>query len=440
MKIAVIGAGYVGLTTAACIASAGQAIVTCIETDMVRLELLQSGNCPIDEPELGDIIIKSIKSKTLIFTKSSQEAIVDADMVFIAVGTPSAQDGSADLSAFQSALEKTGQYLKQGAIVIIKSTIPPMGTKLAKDILAEKCHSRGVAFGLAYCPEFLREGTAVKDFLSPDRNIIGTDDRKAARKISELYKAFQVGAIPTLFVSPVEAELIKYASNSFLALKVAFINDLARLCGSIGGDINAVTNGIGMDRRIGHSHLHPGPGYGGACLPKDIKGLAFFARSQKVPQTILEQTIISNTEHQRWLASVISERIGQSAIVAIWGLTFKAGTNDLRDSPSISLIRKLSKLGEYKFKLYDPTVQSDQITQLDGTQYKCFSTAMEAIYDAHALIVAVSWPEFYNYSLPKIIERSKLKHIFDLCLLWANDSNVQNDIYWALGKGEINAG
>lgn len=435
MKITVIGGGYVGLTTAVCFASTENINVICLETDSLRVEQLCNGICPIREPELELLLNRSLAEKRIIFTTHPEEAIPDCDLFFIAVGTPETRDGSADLSALRSASEEIGRHLKQDSIVIIKSTIPPGGTGLVRKWILSMCPSE-IMVEVVYSPEFLREGSAVKDFLQPERIVIGSDNIVVAQQVVTLYQQCQKNDIPVLFTSPTNAEMIKYASNSFLALKVAFVNELARLCGTIGGEINVVARGMGMDSRIGSKFLRAGPGYGGACLPKDLRGLATFARASGVPLSILEQVDHSNTEHQQWIANVIARELPANAIVAVWGVTFKANTDDIRNSPAISLIKLLSKCENIRFQLYDPTVHTQYLECLSNVDHTCFMYPGETIKDADALVVAVPWSEFRQLSNDSLASIMQGKWVFDLCAGCDGADLARRGVNcWELGKG-----
>lgn len=309
MKLTVIGCGYVGLTVAACLASAGPVQVVGYEIDRVRKEQLQTGICPIHEPNLENLLQRGISYGRLTFTNEAETAMQGTDIFLIAVGTPAASDGSPNLSLLRRAVNTIAEQMTQSATVIIKSTIPPGGTETVQRWFHEALPRSDLKIKLVYCPEFLREGSAVSDFILPQRIVVGGDDASAVRQAIELHQMCCTENVPVLHTSARNAEFIKYASNSFLALKVAFINELARLCGKADGEIDEVAYGMGLDSRIGREYLYAGIGYGGACLPKDIQGLTGFARAVGEPLPILEQVIRSNELHHGWIVDSIHENV-----------------------------------------------------------------------------------------------------------------------------------
>lgn len=436
MKLVVIGGGYVGLTAAACFASSEDISVVCLETDTSRVEQLSLGKCPIREPELEALIVRGLSRGNLTFTAQAEETIQGADLFIAAVGTPSLSSGAPDLSQLRHAVETIGKYLDRNATVIIKSTVPPGGTKAVRKWLSSALCRQDLIVEVVYCPEFLREGHAVSDFLSPERVVIGSDVPSAAQKTLALHRLCQSGDAPVIYTSTQNAELIKYASNAFLALKVAFVNELDELCEEGGGDIHAVTVGMGLDSRIGRTYLRAGLGYGGACLPKDTQGLTWYARSVNSAMPILEQAIRSNTAHLEWIAGRIAKQISGNAVIGVWGLTFKANTDDLRNSPAIALIQMLSENGGYRFQLYDPTVHTSRIDLLGNVNHSCVSRPEDAARNADALLIAVPWEEFKEVSLEKIKCRMRKGLIFDVCLLRNQDlPDIDGVSYIQLGGG-----
>ncbi len=434
MKLTVIGCGYVGLTAAACLASAGSGQVVGYEIDRLRMEQLQAGICPINEPGLEELLQCGISHKRLAFTGEAKTAMRDVDIFLIAVGTPAAFDGSPNLNLLHRAVNTIAEHMTRSATVIIKSTIPPGGTETVRHWFYEALVQPDLKINLVYCPEFLREGNAVSDFILPQRIVAGGSDESAVRQAAALHQMCCTETVPVLYTTARNAELIKYASNSFLALKVAFINELARLCNKAGGEIDEVAHGMGLDSRISSEYLHAGIGYGGACLPKDIQGLTGFARTAGEPLPILEQVIRSNETHQERIADFIHENVPNGQVIGVWGLTFKAGSDDLRSSPSLSLIRRLADKGCYRFQLYDPTVHMQQLDQLCGVEHICAQTPAQAVQNTDALLIIVPWGEFQAQTLCDAIDSMHKKRIFDLCRLCKDEWFETHDVrYWRLG-------
>lgn len=434
MKLTVIGCGYVGLTVAACLASAGSVQVVGYEIDRLRVEQLQAGICPIHEPDLENLIQRGISYGQLTFTDEAEAAIQGTDIFVIAVGTPAASDGSPNLSLLRRAVNTIAEQMSQSATVIIKSTIPPGGTETIQHWFHKALTRSDFKINLVYCPEFLREGNAVSDFILPQRIVVGGDDTSAIRQTIVLHQMCCTENVPVLQTSVRNAELIKYASNSFLALKVAFINELARLCSKVGGNIDEVAYGMGLDPRIGREYLYAGIGYGGACLPKDIQGLTGFARTVGEPLPILEQVMCSNETHQEWIADFIHKNVPNGRIVGVWGLTFKSGIDDLRSSPALDLIRRLADQGGYRFQLYDPTVHMQQLDQIRGVEHICTQTAVQAVQNADALLIMVPWGEFQEHLLCNAVDFMNKKMVFDLCRLCKDERFKRQDTqYWRLG-------
>lgn len=421
MKIIVIGGGYVGLTAAACFASVKGISVVCLEMDASRVDQLRNGKSPIREPELETLIAGGISAGSLTFTTQAEDAVKGANLFIVAVGTPPLPNGAPDLSQLRYAVETIGKHLDRNATVILKSTIPPGGTEAARKWLSFALCRQELKVEVVYCPEFLREGHAVSDFLSPMRIVIGSDVPSAAQRTLAVCRQCQSRDAPVICTSTLNAELIKYASNAFLALKVAFVNELAELCEEVCGDIRTVTAGMGLDSRIGEMYLRAGLGYGGACLPKDAQGLTWYARSVNSAMLILEQAIRSNTAHLEWIADQIAKHISADAVIGFWGLTFKPNTNDLRNSPAMGLIQMLSENGRYRFQLYDPTVRTSRIKLLGNVDHSCLSRPEEAARNADVLIIAVPWEEFKEVSLKKIKSLMRKNLIIDICLLRSQD-------------------
>lgn len=348
-KIAIIGTGYVGLSSGACFARLGHK-VTCVDVVLEKIELLQAGVIPIVENGLQELVLNGMAEERLSFTTDVRSATSDAEVVFLCVPTPEGEDGSADLSYIQNAARTLSSLLAPGAIVVNKSTVPVGSTKVVEREL------RRPDVAVVSNPEFLREGSAIQDFLKPDRVVVGSDNREAALKVAALYE--KVGA-PTVVTDPASAETIKYAANAFLATKISYINAVAAICEGVGADIRDVVLGIGYDKRIGHEFLRPGPGWGGSCFPKDTKALVKIAEDAGYDFGLLKGVITVNEQQYGRIVSKIRESAGGSLAgrtVAVWGLTFKAGTDDLRDSPSIEIVTRLLADGA-RVIAHDPTVR-----------------------------------------------------------------------------------
>jgi UDPglucose 6-dehydrogenase len=365
MSIAVVGAGYVGLTTAACLAHLGHEVV-CADIDADRVARLRKGEVPILEDGLSALINEGLASKRLSFVVGASVAARGADVVFLCVQTPQGEDGSADLSFVESVAREIAPVLAPKAIVVNKSTVPVGGTRFVQRVLAEE-GSTGEHVTVASNPEFLREGQAVHDFLHPDRIVIGCEDPESAVRVSELYRGVHA---PVLVTDPASAEMIKYASNAFLATKISFINAIANVCEAVDADVREVAIGMGYDARIGFQFLHPGPGYGGSCFPKDVQALLHTARDAGYDFHLLEGVVgVNRVQHERIVDKVRTAAGGSlaGADIAVWGLTFKADTDDLRDSPSLVIARKLIEEGA-TVHAYDPVageVVAEMIPELD---------------------------------------------------------------------------
>jgi UDPglucose 6-dehydrogenase len=387
--VAVIGAGYVGLTTAACLAHLGHR-VTGADIDVDRVAALSKGQIPILEDGLQALVDEGLSSQRLKFVVGAANAAAIADFVFLCVPTPQADDGSADLSFVEAVAREIAPVLRAGAVVINKSTMPVGSTRLVQRILAEA----GAAIdevGVASNPEFLREGSSVRDFLQPNRVVIGCNDPAVAVRVSELYRSLNA---PMLVTDPASAEMIKYASNAFLATKISFMNAIANLCETVDADVREVALGMGYDQRIGFEFLHPGPGYGGSCFPKDTAALLYAARSSGYDFSLLEGVVeVNHRQHERMVEKVRNLAGGalDGVQVAVWGLTFKANTDDLRDSPALVIARRLLEEGA-KVRAYDPAAGARAATLLPGLEVA--PDPYEACAGADVLAVLTEWDEF----------------------------------------------
>jgi UDPglucose 6-dehydrogenase len=402
--VAVIGAGYVGLPTAATLAHVGHSVVLA-ERDPARLAALRSGRMPIVETGLDELVAGSVEAGRLRFTDSATEGVRGAQFVFLCVPTPQSQDGSADLSFVEAAAKEIGPYLAPGAIVVNKSTVPVGSATMVEQVIGRSDVS------VVSNPEFLREGSAVLDSLHPDRIVVGADDPRAAAMVGELFASTSA---PLIVTDATTSETIKYASNAFLATKLSFVNALAGLCEEVGADARDVLLGLGYDKRIGFEFLRPGPGWGGSCLPKDTRALLHIAGEAGYDFSLLAGAIESNEQQLLRVVSKVVEACSgpaQSATVAVWGLTFKANTDDRRDSPSLEICHRLAALGT-TVRAFDPTVEPEATTgDLAGLQL-C-ADPYEAAAGAEVLVVLTEWDEFRWLDFSRVLEVMRQPSIVD---------------------------
>ena len=388
-SVGVVGAGYVGLTTAACLAHLGHDVV-CGDVDAERVRQLSKGEVPILEEGLPALVHEGLDARRLSFVMGATNAARDAEFVFLCVPTPQGDDGAADLSFVDSVAREIAPVLRPGTVVVNKSTMPVGSARLVQRILGESGASVD-EIGVASNPEFLREGTAVRDFLHPNRVVIGCEDAAVAVRVSELYRGLQA---PILVTDPASAEMIKYASNAFLATKISFINAVANLCEAVNADVREVALGMGYDTRIGFEFLHPGPGYGGSCFPKDTAALLHTAKKAGYEFTVLDGVVDVNRRQHERMVEKVRDAAGRSldgVKVAMWGLTFKANTDDLRDSPAIDVARRLLAEGA-RVSAYDP-VAGEQARQLVA-ELDVVTDAYDACDGAQVLAVLTEWDEF----------------------------------------------
>jgi UDPglucose 6-dehydrogenase len=401
-RIAVIGTGYVGLTTGACLAHLGHDVV-CADVDSDKVERLERGEIPILEAGLEEIVREGLQSGRLRFVLGAANAVSDVEFAYLCVPTPQGADGSADLTYIEAAANEIARHLPPESVVINKSTVPVGSTRFVELALG-----RSDVYVVSN-PEFLREGSAVNDFLHPDRVIIGCDDQSAAIRVASLYIGVPA---PLMVTDPASAETIKYASNAFLATKLSFVNAIAALCEAVGADVNDVVLGMGYDKRIGHEFLRPGPGWGGSCFPKDSRALLYIANEAGYEFDLLEGVITVNDEQFERVAQKLESMAGGSlegAVVGVWGLTFKANTDDLRESPSLEIVRRLLAKGA-RVKAYDPTVDAD-IDGYDGMTVAADPYA--ACEGANVLAVLTEWDEFKWLDLDKVAELMDDRQVVD---------------------------
>ncbi|HYP56650.1 MAG TPA: UDP-glucose/GDP-mannose dehydrogenase family protein [Beijerinckia sp.] len=399
MRVAMIGAGYVGLVSGACFADFGHQ-VTCIDKDAARIAALKRGEIPIFEPGLAELVESNVRQGRLEFAAEASR-IGEAEAIFIAVGTPSRRgDGHADLSFVYQAVREIAPLIKSTAIVITKSTVPVGTGDEIENILREKRPDADIE--VASNPEFLREGAAIQDFKHPDRIVVGSDVDRARKVLAEIYRPLYLNTPPIIFVSRRTAELIKYASNAFLATKITFINEIADLCEQVGADVQEVARGMGLDNRIGAKFLHAGPGFGGSCFPKDTNALIKTAHDHGVPLRLVETVSSVNEQRKRAMARKVVQALGGSVrgkTIAVLGLTFKPNTDDTRDSPAIPLITALRDLGAI-VRGYDPAGMEQAKPLLPDVHY-CRS-AYSAAEGADAVVIATEWEQFRALDLTRL--------------------------------------
>jgi UDPglucose 6-dehydrogenase len=392
MRIVMIGTGYVGLVSGACFSDFGHH-VCCVDNDAAKVEALRDGKIPIFEPGLDELVAKNVAAGRLEFALDLPQVLPEADAVFIAVGTPSRRgDGHADLSYVYAAAREMAPHLQNGAVIVTKSTVP-VGTGDGVERLIRETRP-DLQFSVASNPEFLREGAAIEDFKRPDRVVIGVNDEHSAGVLHEIYRPLLRNETPLLMMSRRAAELTKYAANAFLATKIGFINEIADLCDKVGADVHDVAKGIGLDSRIGPRFLQPGPGYGGSCFPKDTLALLKTAQDNEVSLRIVEAVVASNDNRKRAMGRKVVQALGgngQGKVVALLGLTFKANTDDMRDSPAIAIVRALQDAGA-QVRAYDPEGMEQAKAVLDEVVY-C-NDPYEAMKGADAAVIVTEWDDF----------------------------------------------
>lgn len=412
MRVAMIGSGYVGLVSGACFADFGHT-VTCIDKDAGKIERLKSGIMPIFEPGLEGLVALNSREGRLFFDTDAAAAVKNADTVFIAVGTPSRRgDGHADLSFVYAVAEEIADLIEGFTVIVTKSTVPVgTGDEIERIIRARRPDAD---FAVVSNPEFLREGAAINDFKRPDRVVVGTDDERAREVMRQLYRPLNLNETPLVFTDRRTSELIKYAANAFLALKITFINEMADLCEAVGADVQHVSRGIGLDGRIGSKFLHAGPGYGGSCFPKDTLALVRTARDAGAPVSLVETTVKVNDARKKAMADrVVAALDGdvKGKTIAILGLAFKPNTDDMRDAPSLDIIPALQALGA-KIQAFDPEAMHEAEKLLTGVDYK--TGPYEALEGADAMVLVTEWDRFRALDLDRVKALLKTPVVVDL--------------------------
>jgi UDPglucose 6-dehydrogenase len=412
MRIAMIGCGYVGLVSGACLADFGHRVV-CVDKDKAKIEALRRGEVPIFEPGLNDLVHKNAEEGRLAFTTELGKSVASSEAVFIAVGTPSRRgDGHADLSYVYEAAREIAQALDGFTVIITKSTVP-VGTGDEVERIIREVRPDADAVVVSN-PEFLREGAAIHDFKHPDRIVVGTDDERGKNVVAEIYRPLSLNQAPILYTARRTAELIKYAANAFLATKITFINEIADLCEKVGADVQEVARGIGLDNRIGSKFLHPGPGFGGSCFPKDVRALIKTAQDHAVPLRILEAVAAANDTRKRAMARKVSAMFGgalRGRTVAVLGLSFKPNTDDMREAPSVALITALQDMGA-RVRVFDPASMEQARAQLSNVSYG--ESAYDCADGADALVIATEWEQFRALDLERLHDLMACPVIVDL--------------------------
>ena len=411
MNICVIGTGYVGLVTGACLAEFGMNLI-CVDNDIQKIDLLKQGKVFLYEPGLEDLVSKNMREGRLRFSLSIEEGVRSSLVIFIAVGTPSRDDGSADLRFVEEVAEEIAQYMNGYKVVVMKSTVP-VGTSCWLKQFIQKHQPRSASFDIVSNPEFQREGSAIEDFIRPDRVVIGAESEQAIAIMKDIYSALYLIETPFVITTLETAEMIKYATNAFLATKVTFINEIANLCERVGADVRHVAQAMGLDGRIGRKFLHPGPGYGGSCFPKDTRALSRIAQEKGYTFKILDSVIQVNEEQKLRMVNKIKEMVGdiRGKTIGILGLSFKPNTNDIRESSSITIIQGLLALGA-KVKVFDPAAIEESKAVLSEVEYG--KDAYDAANGSDALVLVTEWNQFRRLDLPRIKELLKTPIFIDL--------------------------
>lgn len=440
MKIVVVGTGYVGLVSGTCFSHTGVDVV-CVDVDSEKIETLNNGRIPIYEPGLEDIFKYNVEKGRLSFSTSLKDSINDAEAVFIAVGTPPDEDGSADLKYVLGVASEIGKYMDRYLVVVTKSTVPVGTSMKVKAVIKDELNKRNsdLLFDVASNPEFLKEGSAVDDFLKPDRIVVGVETAEAEKTMSRLYKPFLLNGHPILFMDIASSEMTKYAANSMLATKISFMNDIANLCELVGADVGMVRKGIGSDTRIGNKFIYPGTGYGGSCFPKDVQALVRTADEYGYSLKILKAVEEVNYRQKEVLVNKIISVFGSNLkgkLFALWGLSFKPKTDDMREAPSLVIIELLLKMGA-TINVYDP-VAMDEAKRILGNSVNFANDEYEACIDAEALLIVTEWAEFRMPNFRVIEKLLKTRTIFDGRNIYEpQEMRELNFNYYSIGRKSV---
>ncbi len=415
MNISIVGTGYVGLVSGACFAELG-ATVHCIDTNPEKIDKLNHGLIPIYEPGLEDLVHRNVKAGRLFFSTDLTESLNDVEMLFIAVGTPPGEDGSADLSHVLAVASKIGENLQKYLLVVTKSTVPVGSSKLVRKAIEQELEKRGkkIEFDVASNPEFLKEGAAIEDFMKPDRVVVGVESDSARELMTRLYAPMLLSNFRVIFMDIPSAEMTKYAANAMLATRISFINEIANLCEKVGAEVSMVRKGIGTDSRIGSKFLYPGPGFGGSCFPKDVKALIKTGKDHGAPLTLLESVEAINERQKKVLFTKFSDYFGSNIRgkrAAIWGLSYKPGTDDMREAPSLTLISQLLEAG-CTVKAYDPAAMDEARHRL-GDSIEYAEDIYDTVRDADVLFHVTEWKEYRMPDWDKIRRLMKTPLLID---------------------------
>ncbi|GHT83574.1 UDP-glucose 6-dehydrogenase [Spirochaetia bacterium] len=442
ISIAVIGAGYVGSVSGACLADFGNQ-VTCVDNNAAKIESLKKGIIPIYEPGLDTIVERNIRADRLRFTTDLSAAVKANGVVFIAVGTPPAEDGSADLSYVEAAAREIGRAMESYTVIVDKSTVPVGTGRLVTKWIGEELTKRDadIPYDVVSNPEFLREGSAVQDFTHPDRVVIGAESERARKTMKEVYRALYLNETPYIETNMESAEMIKYASNAFLAVKITFINEIANLCEAAGANVQDVAKAMGRDGRIGAKFLHPGPGYGGSCFPKDTRALARIGRDCGEALTLVETTISANERQKRRMIDKIETGLGgpgslPGKTLAILGLAFKPNTDDMRESPALTICEGLVKKGA-RLRIWDPAAMKEAAWRLESIKDAvCFAKdEYDTLNGSSALVLLTEWNQFRNLDLRRVKDQLSLPYFFDLRNVYKQDEAEAAGLrYFGIGK------
>ena len=436
MKIAIVGTGYVGLVSGACFAEMGLDI-TCVDIDAEKIEGLNAGVIPIYEPGLEELVRRNVEAGRLHFTTDLTECLPHVEVVFSAVGTPPDEDGSADLKYVLDVARTFGRHIRKYTVLVTKSTVPVGTAQKVRAVIEEELEKRGckVPFDVASNPEFLKEGAAIKDFMSPDRVVVGVESDRAKKVMERLYRPFQMNNYRLYFMDIPSAEMTKYAANAMLATRISFMNDIANLCDLVGANVDMVRKGIGADTRIGSKFLYPGCGYGGSCFPKDVKALAHTAREYGYTMGVIEAVEAVNERQKEIVVKKLQDKLGtlRGKTIALWGLAFKPETDDMREAPALVVIEKLLEAGA-SVKVYDP-VAMDECRRRIGDRVVYCKDMYDVVIDADALAVLTEWKEFRIPSWSVIKRVMKQPVLVDGRNIYSKDEVIAEGFeYAAIGK------
>ncbi len=427
VKVAVFGTGYVGLVSGVCIADFGMS-VTCVDIDSKKIGMLNNGEIPIYEPGLDVFLDRNIRLERIKFTTDIKKAIETSEVIFIAVGTPPTVDGEADMQYVYSAAESIGKYINEYKVIVDKSTVPVGTGQEVKKIIGDNIKERGldINFDVASNPEFLREGKALQDFTHPDRIVLGVESEKAAEILKKVYRPLYLNETPFIVTNIETAEIIKYASNAFLATKITFINEIANLCEKVGANVQQVAKGMGKDGRIGAKFLHAGPGYGGSCFPKDTKALVRIGKKYNVDMSLVQTTISANEKQKELVIIKLKEKLGylKDKTIGILGLAFKSETDDMREAPSITIINRLIEEGA-NIKVYDPEAMGQAQGIFKDSKIKYCKHAYDVAEDCDVLILITEWHEFRNMDLLTIKKIMKTPVFFDTRNIYGKNDMIE---------------